>query len=55
MKTVVAIALIIAWAGQAKGRQILIGDPLYNPFKKNSALAIEDLPPGLAMPDEWPR
>ncbi len=36
-------------------RQILVGDPLYNPFKKNPALAIEDLPPGLAIPDEWLR
>lgn len=32
-------------------RQVLVGDPLYNPFKKKPALAIEDLPPGLAMPD----
>jgi uncharacterized protein (TIGR03790 family) len=35
-------------------RQILIGDPLYNPFKKKPALGLEDLPSGLAIPDEWP-
>jgi uncharacterized protein (TIGR03790 family) len=34
-------------------RQILVGDPLYNPFKKMPALAAEDLPSGLALPDEW--
>ena len=36
-------------------RQILVGDPLYNPFLKNPALSIEDLSPGLAIPDEWLR
>ncbi len=34
-------------------RQILIGDPLYNPFKKRPALKMEALPAGLAIPDQW--
>ncbi|HOX36480.1 MAG TPA: TIGR03790 family protein [Candidatus Brocadiia bacterium] len=37
----------------ASWNQILIGDPLYNPFCKFPAMKTEDLQPGIYPPDNW--
>ncbi|MFZ1990070.1 MAG: TIGR03790 family protein, partial [Alphaproteobacteria bacterium] len=37
----------------ASWRLTLIADPLYNPFKVNPQIQLQDLPPGLAPPPQW--